>query len=329
MGSHFFFFTEGYGAHEGRSHTEEQIQKHNYNYRMSKFKLNYITRLFEKTSSKRIENYVITRLWHKLDNEEIKMILQQYVSRNKNNYALTDIYFPQFGIYVEVNEPAHYFSIEKINADNVRNQEIKERTSGEVIVIDCNCELSDIHKQIDALVDLINKKMNKQKEQNLFEPWNPDIEFSVSFWQNKGIIDVEKNVNFFTIDDICLLFGANPQKIKRGFLRKGAIEHPLNNQLVIWWPSLTQRSGWKNTFDNETGQLFESNIDSAKNTNHIKWGATTNQIRIVFLHHTDVLGFKSYKFCGVYKVDTNASIKENKLVWNRISKLFNLKMLTM
>ena len=95
-------------------HIQVTVSKHIKNQKMTDYKLEYVTRLFEKTNNKKIENYVITRLWHKLDNVDIKMVPQQYVSRDNSKYALTDIYFPQFGICVEVNEPAHYFTQEKI-----------------------------------------------------------------------------------------------------------------------------------------------------------------------------------------------------------------------
>ncbi len=45
------------------------------------YKLDYISRFLQRTSSKRIEHYVIYRIWHLLDNYDIKMTPQQYVSR--------------------------------------------------------------------------------------------------------------------------------------------------------------------------------------------------------------------------------------------------------
>lgn len=70
-------------------------------------KLDYITRLFQKTSKKAIEHYVLTRLWHLLNDYEIEMLPQQYVNRHADKYALTDVYFPQVKLHVEVNERAH------------------------------------------------------------------------------------------------------------------------------------------------------------------------------------------------------------------------------
>ncbi len=294
---------------------------------MTDYKLEYVTRLFEKTNNKKIENYVITRLWHKLDNVDIKMVPQQYVSRDNSKYALTDIYFPQFGICVEVNEPAHYFTQEKIETDFKRNQEIEQKISCEVIEIDCRPSLSEIHKQIDDVVRIINNKIEIQKRNKSFNAWCPENEFSVEFWQKKKIIELNKNIGFFTIDDVCRLFNADPQKIKRGFLRKGAIAHPKNDKIVIWWPSVNPRSNWKNTYNQDTGEIIESNVDVQKNYNHFNWGLKNSETRIVFLHHKDVLGFATYKYCGVYQVNADKTRSLQKLVWTRISNKFNLETL--
>ncbi len=94
-------------------------------------KLDYITRVFQRTSPKRYENYVITRLWHQLNDNEIKLVPQQFVSRNQEHYALTDVYFPQIGLHVEINEPAHYESEERIAYDNIRRNEIISKTNHE------------------------------------------------------------------------------------------------------------------------------------------------------------------------------------------------------
>jgi hypothetical protein len=206
------------------------------------YKLDYITRLFEKTNKKRYENYVITRLWHNLDNLDIKMVPQQYIVRNGKQYALTDVYFPQFNICVEVNEPAHYKTQDNINSDNVRNEEIRNSISGEVCVIDCRSEdLADIHKQIDDVIVLINERLNKQVKEGSFRAWNPDNEFLFEYWKGQKVIDVAENVALLKIDDVCELFDADPKKIRRGFLRNGAIAHPRRNDLTIWWPSINPR----------------------------------------------------------------------------------------
>ncbi len=135
---------------------------------MMSYKLEYITRLFEKTSSKRIEHYVITRIWHKLDNYDIKMTSQQYVWRQSSKYALTDVYFPQIEFHVEIYEPGHYECHETIQQDLKRINEIKANTKHRVFVIDCRGNLDAIHSQIDNLVSEIKAEVSKQMKKKPF-----------------------------------------------------------------------------------------------------------------------------------------------------------------
>ena len=68
------------------------------------YKLDYISRIFQNTTKKRIEHYVITRIWHLLNTDEIQPISQQPVRRPNGQTALTDLYFPQLSYHIEVDE---------------------------------------------------------------------------------------------------------------------------------------------------------------------------------------------------------------------------------
>ncbi|MDM1296903.1 hypothetical protein HXZ94_00095 [Empedobacter falsenii] len=288
------------------------------------YKLDYISRLLQKTSGKRIENYVISRIWHLLDNYDIKMTPQQYVSRDASQYALTDIYFPQIGLHVEVNEPAHYESEERIDLDLKRQQEIETNTGHQVFVIDCRQELIDIHSQIDKLVTLINSQVKEQIEKGIFKPWKPENEHNPIFWKEKGFVNISDEVSFFTIEDICLLFDADYQKTKRGFLRKGAISNPKNINQLIWWPSKRPRSGWLNNFDETGGTITETHSDEKRKSDHYYYHAQGTHIRICFFHYTDILGLTNYKYVGVFTNDKEKSNPEIGTVWKRIGDKFNL-----
>src|SRR5436305_13620063 len=108
-------------------------------------KLEYITRLFKKMSAKGIETYVISRVWHLLNNDEIKIIPQQYVRHSNGQYSVTDIYFPQFDIHIEVNEPGHYQSDAKISSDALRETNIIAASGHQVRKIDCAKTMLEIH----------------------------------------------------------------------------------------------------------------------------------------------------------------------------------------
>lgn len=289
------------------------------------YKLNYISRLLQRTSSKRIEHYVISRIWHLLDNYDIKMTPQQYVSRKPLKYALTDIYFPQIGFHVEVNEPAHYSSVEGISGDLKRQKEIEENTGHKVFVIKCTESLEEIHKQIDQLVSEINRTVREQKEKGTFKPWRPENEHNPNYWRKKGFINTSDEVSFHTIEHICSLFDADYKKTKRGFLRKGAIENPNNPNQIIWWPAEHKRSGWINNFDEIEGTITETHSDPEKKSKHYHHNKTRTYIRIVFYHYKDILGLTNYKYVGVFTNDTEKSNPEIGTVWKRIGNEFNLK----
>ena len=229
-----------------------------------KYKLDYITRFFQKTSSKAIENYVLTRLWHRLDNDQIKIVPQQYVNRHNEKYALTDVYFPQFKIHIEVNEPAHYLSEERILADKTRRHQIESITGHKLIEIDCRKDLLTIHEDSEKIIIEIQELTKYQILNNKFQPWNPDMERSPKFWKEKNTISIKDEVSFSNIEDICDLFNANFMQTKRGFLRLGGISHPQNNQILLWWPSSHTRQGWVNKINEAENAIIETHTDENK-----------------------------------------------------------------
>ena len=45
-------------------------------------KYNFIKKQLSKTNKKNDENYVVSRIWHLLNNPDVKMITQQYIVRD-------------------------------------------------------------------------------------------------------------------------------------------------------------------------------------------------------------------------------------------------------
>ena len=58
-------------------------------------KREYIIRQIAKTNKKKYENYVVTRIFHRLNRDDVKFMTQQFVNRPEG-HALTDMYFPQW-----------------------------------------------------------------------------------------------------------------------------------------------------------------------------------------------------------------------------------------
>ncbi len=67
----------------------------------------FILRQISKTNKKSYENYVVTRIWHLLNDLNIKIVTQQHVTRPAGR-ALTDLYFPQIKLHVEIDEGHHF-----------------------------------------------------------------------------------------------------------------------------------------------------------------------------------------------------------------------------
>lgn len=292
---------------------------------MNNKKVEYITRFFQRISSKAIENYCLTRLWHKLDNDEIKIIPQQYVGNSKE-YSLTDAYFPQLKIHIEVNEAEHYYSSKKIQEDEQRKIQIESKTGHKLFVIDCRQNLTEVHKQIDDIVEIINFAILNQKTKGLFKPWQPDIETNPNFWKSKIFIRTQDDVSLNNIEDICMLFDADFNKTKRGYLRLGGLLHPKNKNYLIWWPSEKSRQGWLNRLSSDENEITETHIDNSKRNEHFNEYKNSHQIRIVFFHYKDILGLTSYKFKGVFSYDSFKSNSETGIVWTKISDNLNINL---
>jgi very-short-patch-repair endonuclease len=280
----------------------------------------FLSRLFQKAASKPTELYVLTRLWHQLNDAEIQIVPQQYVGLPENRYAMTDVFFPQAGIFVEINEPEHYYSDWKIQLDHHRNQSIAGRTGIQIMVVDCRESMQGIHQQIDRIVEAIRERVAESRQQGIFKRWRPNEARNPEYWKEKKRIHIEDDVIMSNIETICQLFDADFNKTKRGYFRKGAIPHPNLLECVIWWPSAFSRSGWQNIC-NEGGDLItESHQNPQRNQAHyhntVKWPHK----RIVFYFNKDILGFSGYYFMGIYEIDTNLSNEHEGLFWRRVSK---------
>ena len=289
------------------------------------YKLDYISRIFKKTSKKRIENYVLTRIWHRLDDLSIRICHQQYVNRGNGKYALTDLYFPQIKYHIEVNEEFHYKDEIKQDLDAVRAKDIEKITNGHIIrFIDCRKCLAEIHNQVDILIDEIHFLIEKQKEKGLFRSWEEN-ELTPEYWKTIRTLKVADNINLRTIEDIGILFDV---KIKsRGFLKPGAVKYLSNGFSEIWWPEKKKKNYWINDFHQDFKYITEENADPEKAKKHLSHFIQKDSEckRIVFFKYKDELGFNFYKFVGCYHFNIDKSLKENKVVWERFTEELTIK----
>ena len=290
------------------------------NQRDMDYKLDYITRMLSKIAHKRLESYVIHRIWNALDDTDIHFVFQQYVVRKEGKYALADLYLPQLNLVVEINEPAHYKNQE---ADNIRNAEISEYV--EVKVIDCynvvngnvvSCSLEELNQRTDKVIEFIRKRI---KETPII-PWKgADTPEEI---RQRGILRVNDNVSLNTIDDIATIFGTAPKH--KGFLRVAAVWVPnKENKELVWWPN-TAHPKWINELSTDKLTITEYPKAESERRGHMMSHIDKGVKRITFLKYTDWLGMNTYRFVGVFQLDSEKSIKENKCVWERISDTYQL-----
>lgn len=125
-----------------------------------------------------------------MDDTRIRFEIQQPIKLPNRKTVLADLYLPQLGIFIEVNEPYHESQQQKL-ADEYRNKAIIDITKDKLFVIQCGISdragkwrtLMEIHQQIDEVVSTIKKKIAETPD---LKPWNTNERFTVEYHKNKG-----------------------------------------------------------------------------------------------------------------------------------------------
>ena len=176
-------------------------------------KREYIIRQIAKTNKKNYENYVITRIYHLLNRIDVKFITQQYVNRPEG-HALTDMYFPQIKLHVEIDEPFHKKQIE---LDIHRETDIIQATNHHVSRIRITEDLDSINYQITILIEQIRAKIKVLEKSKQWESWDLDKEFNPNYFREKGYLDVQENPAFRKIVDACNCLGQNYKAVQQAW----------------------------------------------------------------------------------------------------------------
>lgn len=281
------------------------------------YKLEYMERLFAKIGKKKTESYVISRIWHQLDDDRVKFVVQQYIRRTQDKYALADLYLPQLNIFIEINEPFHKNNVE---VDKIRNEEILNVTNSKPIVIDCDNDIQEIHRQVTDVVKLIKQRISELGDK--FKPWDDASTLTVEYHRNKGYLKVEDNECLRTTEEVAEVFGTKAKH--RGFLRASGAAVPNKKHEIVWWPN-TEHRLWHNELSEDGMFIYEYPKAEDKRAAHLKqWLSAPEETRITFLHYKDDLGFCFYRFVGLFRLNQEKSVQENKCVWERVSDTYQL-----
>jgi hypothetical protein len=294
---------------------------------MDCYKFKTISGMLKITSKKSIEHYVVSRLWHRIDNTNVEMVLQQYVMRQTQSYALVDIAFPQIGILIEVNEPPHYNSQGRIESDRKRIEEVEEKTGYKIYVLDCRKTLVEINEEIEHIAIHIRNEVDRSMACGDFQPWDPDLKRNAEYWERVGALSIDENITLNTIEEICALFNADFSKTKRGFRRVGGIPHPRVKEIFLWWPSIdSKRANWINRISDDEKTIVERyDSDDEEIVSH-KSPDNPDKDRVVFIHTKDVFGIVGYKFVGVFRYNDSKSAEQKASVWDRVQGAIDLKL---
>jgi len=288
-------------------------------------KAEYISRTLTRAHNKDWENYVITRIWHKLDRPDVKFVTQQYVVRPKG-HALVDLYLPQLKMFIEVDEPPH--QLNKLR-DEIRENDIVNVTRDIINLPDDKpfeririseskddeppiINIEKINAQCDKLIAKIRRRIRKLGSN--FKPWDNSEEDPRTYIK-RGKISLADNVAFRTCKDAANCFGHKYKNFYRGITN-----HPYREDIKIWFPKLYSHGEWQNEISHDGTIIRERNTDKEKNRKQIKrWLDDPRNTRIVFAQGKDALGILRYRFKGVFKLDRKETMQEQCAVWQKIA----------
>lgn len=275
--------------------------------------------MLAKIANKPTESYVINRLWHRLDDIRVRFVLQQYVKR-KEGYALADLYLPQLGMIVEVNEEYHETDEQKLK-DAIRNREVGDATKADVFVIRASGSLQEIHEQVDEIVAEIRRRMIALGDK--FLPCDYSITRSTpEYYKSRGFFSVNTEDWLTNIDDIAAVFETKPKH--RGYLRVSSVRVPNRPDEIVWWPQPNHRT-WYNELSDDGMFIYEYNKKSEEERlKHIEQWLNSKQKRITFMKHLSYGVLPTYTFVGVFQINKEKSIEKNMCVWERISDTYQL-----
>ena len=279
-------------------------------------KKEYIVKQFARTNKKNYENYILTRIWHKIDRTDLEPKTQQYISRPEK-YALVDLYFPQLNIIIEVDESHHDIKSE-VTVDEIRDQDLIEAINPKIYHV--NIEeletIENINKRADDIAEVIKNAVMTKITDGTFVAWNYEYDHDPEKYIKAGRILLSDNASFKTIVDVAKCFGIDYKRYQRG-----GIKHPIDEDTLIWFPKLNRTEAeWHNEITKDGNTIFERNTNTDKNRLQIEvWINDQRNKRIVFASARDNINDNMYRFKGVYKLNSERTITEKMAVWERIS----------
>jgi len=282
-------------------------------------KSEYILRSLRKIQHKKWELFVITRIIHKLD-DDIEFITQQLIKKGGKRY-LTDLFFPQFNLHLEIDEPHH---VNQKEADTIRQRDIIEATNHNIkrITIPEVDDIPQVRRKVDEFICEILDLKKAAVKNNTFIPWDWKNRYSSKPIIEKGYLSVEDNVVFQTQVEALRCFGFTGKSLQRG-----AWKIPDGSNDIVWFPRLYSYKMWKNELTNNGKTIYERAIDCQPKRQEailsLKKQKKDNskypdRKYIVFAKAKDILGLNLLRYVGTFRVNLEDT-DESYLKFDRIS----------
>ena len=208
-------------------------------------KANYVANSLSKIKHKRWELYVISRVIHFLNDRDVEFICQQAVLPDDGGRRFADLYFPQFNIYLEVNERGGHSTEVDQKLDKIRQGEILRAVGArqekiEIFSFDeqgnvTDSTLEEINQKIDKFVAVLKEHKQEQLVRNAFEPWDPSKKYDPAKFLKKGYLDVSDNPSFLTHRDALRCFGYTKGHHQRAAWRAASWQ-----KAFVWFPSASR-----------------------------------------------------------------------------------------
>jgi very-short-patch-repair endonuclease len=236
------------------------------------------------------------------DDDEIEFVTQQYVRRGDGTYALTDLFFPQFNLHLEIDEPHHEKEIQK-QKDTLRTRDLVLATGHtiELLKIQKKDEtlksLSEIRSEVDEFVKRIQLQKTVKSD---FTPWNFETRYSPEPVIERGVLKISDNVVFRKQIDAMRCFG-----FKGNGWQKGAWTIPDGSKNYLWFPRLFEHGMWRNELSEDGTVIHERAINSDGRASIEKQrqdiGELPNRKAIVFAKAKDALGHSLLRYVGTFQ----------------------------
>jgi len=284
-------------------------------------KSEYILRSLSKIKHKRWELFVVSRIVHGLvvRDEDIEFVCQQLVRFADGRRALTDMFFPQFGIFLEIDEP-HHSTDEQSTNDRLRTDDIINTTklTERRIAIYRDDEVtpktvSEVAQETDSFLKEIQTLKQSAISKGDFSPWDFEKRYDPSQHLERGFLSISTNPIFRYQHHALRCFGYT-----KGIFQRGAWTLTNDPSRSVWFPRLYETDTWDNELTSDGLQIVERKKDDNggydKLTYREQWKS-----RIVFARYSDNLGAVLYRFVGEFSHDPNQS-DDYKRVFVRVAE---------